>query len=82
MPKNRRSKTQRITKAEVDRRTREILNGQRQRFSEKFGRDWTTKNPVLFDSDTDSPTPMSRAPFACGSNRHQLRLSPHRIGCI
>ena len=62
MPKSRRrkhSKTQRITKAEVSRRTREILDGQRQRFREKFGRDWGENDPVFFDPDAESPTPMS-----------------------
>jgi hypothetical protein len=62
VPKSRRRKnrkTPRVTKAEVDRRTREILDGQRQRFREKFGRDWGDDDPVFFDPDADSPTPIS-----------------------
>ena len=40
-------------------RTQEILDGQRERFREKFGRDWGPGDPVFFDPDVDEPTPMS-----------------------
>jgi hypothetical protein len=53
MPKSRRRKnrkTQRITKAD----TRAILEGQRQRFREKFGRDWGDNDPVFFDQTAGS----------------------------
>jgi hypothetical protein len=63
MPKSRgrknRRKTQRVTKRMIDARTREILEGQRQRFREKFGRDWQENDPVFFDPDASEPSPMS-----------------------
>jgi hypothetical protein len=62
VPKSRRrknGKTERVTKTQVTKRTREILEGQRQRFREKFGRDWGENDPVFFDPDADSPTPIS-----------------------
>ena len=43
----------------IDARTREILEGQRQRFREKFGRDWQENDPVFFDPDASEPSPMS-----------------------
>ena len=57
MPKSRRRtnrKTQRITKAELDKRTRAILEGQRQRFREKFARDWGDNDPVFLDQTAGS----------------------------
>src|SRR5262249_2506254 len=64
MPKSRvrnNRKGKRITKEFINRRTREILEAQRERFREKFGRDWNPDDPVFFDPDADSPTPMSEA---------------------
>src|SRR5215467_9991923 len=40
-------------------RTQEILETQRQRFREKFGRDWGPNDPVFFDPDATEPVPMS-----------------------
>jgi hypothetical protein len=48
-----------ISQAAPNRRTREILEGQRQRFREKFGRDWGDNDPVFFDPEADSPTEIS-----------------------
>jgi hypothetical protein len=63
MPKSRgrknRRKIQRITKREITERTQEILETQRQRFREKFGRDWGPNDPVFFDPDATEPVPMS-----------------------
>jgi hypothetical protein len=43
----------------IAQRTQEILDGQRQRFREKFGRDWGPDDPVFFDPDAAVPTRMS-----------------------
>jgi hypothetical protein len=43
----------------IAQRTQDILDGQRQRFREKFGRDWGPDDPVFFDPDADKPTRMS-----------------------
>jgi hypothetical protein len=43
----------------IAQRTQEILDGQRQRFREKFGRDWGPDDPVFFDPDASVPTRMS-----------------------
>jgi hypothetical protein len=62
MPKSRgrkSRKTQRVTKRMVDARTCEILEGQRQRFRQKFGRDWQENDPVFLDPDASEPRPMS-----------------------
>src|SRR5215470_17590266 len=63
MPKSRgrknRRKTQRITKRMIAERTWEIVEAQRQRFREKFGRDWGPNDPVFFDPDATEPVPMS-----------------------
>ena len=32
---------------------------QRELFREKFGRDWGPDDPIFFDPDADTPTPMS-----------------------
>lgn len=56
--KNRRS-SERITKIAITERTREILEAQRQRFREKFGRDPGPNDPVFFDPDAADPAPMS-----------------------
>jgi hypothetical protein len=36
----------------------EILEEQRDRFRQKFGRYWGPNDPVFFDPDADTPTPM------------------------
>jgi hypothetical protein len=62
MPKSRRRKSgkkERVTKRDIAERTREILEAQRQRFREKFGRDWGPNDPVFFDPDAPEPVPMS-----------------------
>ena len=63
MPKGRgsknRQKTQRITKRMIAERTKGILEAQRQRFRDKFGRDWREGDPVFFDPDASEPSPMS-----------------------
>jgi hypothetical protein len=62
MPKSRRlkpSKKSRVTKVAITERTREILESQRQRFREKFGRDPGPHDPVFFDPDATDPVPMS-----------------------
>ena len=37
---------------------REIIEAQRQRFIEKFGRDWGPHDPIFFDPSADEPRPM------------------------
>jgi hypothetical protein len=37
---------------------REIIEAQRQRFIEKFGRDWGPDDPIFFDPSADEPRPM------------------------
>jgi len=39
--------------------TKEILEEQRKRFIEKFGREPSPKDPVFFDPDADTPQPYS-----------------------
>ncbi|HEY7084536.1 MAG TPA: hypothetical protein VH519_06940 [Hyphomicrobiaceae bacterium] len=62
MPKSRRGKPgkkSRVTKVAITERTREILENQRQRFREKFGRDPGPSDPVFFEPDATEPVPMS-----------------------
>ena len=62
MPKSRRrkpAKKSRVTKVAITERTREILENQRLRFREKFGRDSGPSDPVFFDPDAPEPVPMS-----------------------
>ena len=85
MPKSRgrknRRKTQRVTKRMIDARTRQILEGQRQRFREKFGRDWQEMTPC-----SSIPTPQSQGQCRrsrwrpmysrpCAGPAHHLRSS-------
>src|SRR5215472_5561153 len=63
MPKSRGRKNlrsrERISKRQVAQRTQEILEAQRQRFREKFGRDPGPSDPVFFNPDAPEPVPMS-----------------------
>jgi hypothetical protein len=62
MPKSRRrkpGKNSRVTKVAITERTQEILENQRLRFREKFGRDPGPSDPVFFDPDAPDPVPMS-----------------------
>jgi hypothetical protein len=63
MPKSRgrknRSSRERNSKKQAAERTQEIIEAQRQRFREKFGRDWGPDDPVFFDPDASEPVPMS-----------------------
>ena len=56
--KNRRQH-QRATRLKLTERSLEILEGQRQRFKEKFGRDWGPTDPIFFDPDASEPMPYS-----------------------
>ncbi len=38
--------------------TAKALEAQRQRFIEKFGRDWRPDDPIFFDPSADEPRPM------------------------
>jgi hypothetical protein len=63
MPKSRgrknRSSRERNSKKQAAERTQEIIEAQRQRFREKFGRDWGPDDPVFLDPDASEPVPMS-----------------------
>ena len=41
----------------------EVLEEQRERFRQKFGRDPRPEDPVLFDDDYDDPRPLSARKF-------------------
>lgn len=41
----------------------EVLEQQRERFRQKFGRDPRPEDPVLFDDDCDDPRPLSAEKF-------------------
>ena len=41
----------------------EVLEEQRERFRQKFGRDPRPEDPVLFDDDSDDPRPLSAEKF-------------------
>lgn len=62
MPKSRRRKTkvapQRGRFVKMTPHMKEILEAQKQRFREKFGRDPGSGDPVFFDPDADVPSPM------------------------
>jgi hypothetical protein len=53
-------------------RTKEIMEAQRQRFREKFGRDWREDDPVFFDPDASEPRPMSGVKAARTRRRSRL----------
>src|SRR6516225_2049654 len=62
MPKSRgrnNRKGKRIPKEFINRRTREIIEAQCERFRAKFGRDWNPDDPVFFDPDASEPVPKS-----------------------
>jgi hypothetical protein len=40
-----------------------VLEEQRERFRQKFGRDPRPEDPVLFDDDSDDPRPLSAEKF-------------------
>ena len=66
MPKSGRRKNrnrERVTKAAIAERTRELIEAQRQRFREKFGRDQGPDDPLFFDPDAAEPVPMSTVKF-------------------
>jgi hypothetical protein len=39
----------------LEQQTKEALEGQRERFRAKFGRDWRPDDPIFFDPDADEP---------------------------
>lgn len=43
----------------MSKQMREILEEQKQRFRQKFGRDPRPEDPVIWDEDADEPTPAS-----------------------
>lgn len=53
----------------MSKKMREILEEQKQRFRQKFGRDPRPEDPVIWDEDVDEPTPIS------GEEIHQEILS-------
>jgi hypothetical protein len=60
MPKSRRRKKK--PKGEIlnlSPRAIEVVEQQREHFRQKFGRDWKDGDPIFFDPDADTPTPMS-----------------------
>jgi hypothetical protein len=60
MPKSRRRKRKpKGTVLNLPPRAIEAVEHQRERFRQKFGRDWKDGDPVFFDPDADVPTPMS-----------------------
>ena len=65
MPKSSRRKNRKSerVKAAIAERTRELIEDQRQRFREKFGRDQGPDDPLFFDPDAAEPVPMSTVKF-------------------